>query len=52
MQLWIHLPRKDGKWPVTLGFDNGKRIKKIVTYEQLQDLKEKISCTTLKRFDE
>lgn len=41
MDLWIHKPRKDGKYPVTIGFDNGVRIKKIVTYEQLEDLKRK-----------
>lgn len=41
MKLWVQLPRKDHKYPVTIGFDNGVRIKKIVTYEQLQELKAK-----------
>jgi len=39
MTLVIKNKRKDGKFMVTLGFDNGVKMNKIVTNEQLEKLK-------------
>ena len=38
MKLFIGNQRKDGKYPVTHAYDNGKRIKKLYTAEKLQRL--------------
>lgn len=45
--LWIHHPRKDGKFPVTHGFSNGRRIGKLYSLEQV---KEQISKAAEIRF--
>jgi len=34
MKALIGNVRKDGKYPVTYCFDNGRRIKKIVSYDE------------------
>lgn len=39
MKLWVKNKRKDGKYSVTIGFDNGTRFNKIVTPEQLDKFK-------------
>ena len=41
MKLWIHPKRRDGKIPVTYSFDNGVRIKKLLTQEKLDEEKPK-----------
>lgn len=41
MKVWIKGKRKDGKIMVIVGFDNGKRFKKIVTPEELKNLQAK-----------
>jgi len=35
MQAFVSQVRKDGKYPVTYAFDNGRRIKKIVDKETM-----------------
>ena len=40
MKAWIGEKRKDGKYPVTYGFENGKRIKKVITGREVLNLKE------------
>ena len=35
MNIWIKNIRKDGKYTVTLGFDTGRRINKIMTREEV-----------------
>lgn len=32
MELWIHHLRKDGKYKVTYGFDNGAKLRKIIDH--------------------
>ena len=39
MTLNVKNKRKDGKFSVTLGFDSGTKLNKIVTAEQLEQLK-------------
>ena len=40
MTAWIGEKRKDGKYPVTYGFSNGKRINKVIGESEIVNLKE------------
>ena len=36
MKVFSAKPRKDGKYMVTIGFDNGRRYRKILTKEETE----------------
>lgn len=40
MKAWIGEKRKDGKYPVTYNFNNGKQFKRVIGEREAANLKE------------